>query len=301
MRWLAFVLALAGCAEVAPPHVAPHPRPDRAAQPTAVSAEATVYYARLEAGQVAQGLMRTDRGGPDAPYDARDLATNFLRIAFWDEYAATGAEPVEGPRANRLYRWLEPVRFDVTFGRAVPEHAKPIVSGEVADYADELARASGHAVSVVPERGNFHVLILTEDERRGAGPLLRALVPGIRAADVAAITDLPQAQLCTVFAFSAPGVPIYTGAVAVIRAEHPDLMRRSCIDEELAQGMGLANDSPVARPSIFNDDEEFALLTTQDALMLRMLYDPRLIPGMTEADAQGTVEVIAAELLGGGT
>ena len=46
-------------------------------------------------------------------------------------------------------------------------------------------------------------------------------------------------------------------AVAIVRGEHPDLMRLSCIHEELAQGLGLANDSPYARPSVFNDDEEF--------------------------------------------
>ena len=44
--------------------------------------------------------------------------------------------------------------------------------------------------------------------------------------------------------------------------------------------MGLANDSPDARPSVFNDDEEFAFLTRHDELLLKMLYDPRLRPGM---------------------
>jgi hypothetical protein len=78
-------------------------------------------------------------------------------------------------------------------------------------------------------------------------------------------------------------------------------MRLSCIHEELAQGMGLANDSPQARPSIFNDDEEFALLTRHDELLLRMLYDPRLSPGMTPAEAAPIARQIAAELMGGGS
>ena len=86
---------------------------------------------------------------------------------------------------------------------------------------------------------------------------------------------------------------------AVIRAEHPDLLRLSCIHEEIAQGLGLANDSPTARPSIFNDDEEFALLTRQDELMLKMLYNPALRPGMTEAEARPIVESLAASLVGG--
>jgi hypothetical protein len=94
---------------------------------------------------------------------------------------------------------------------------------------------------------------------------------------------------------------LYTQAVAVVRAEHPDLLRLSCIHEELAQGLGLANDSPSARPSIFNDDEEFALLTPQDELMLRILYDRRLKPGMTADEARPIVERIAAELMAGGS
>ncbi|RMD94966.1 MAG: DUF2927 domain-containing protein, partial [Alphaproteobacteria bacterium] len=91
----------------------------------------------------------------------------------------------------------------------------------------------------------------------------------------------------------------YDRAVAIIRAEHPPLMRRSCIHEEIAQGLGLANDSPDARPSIFNDDEEFALLTTHDELLLKMLYDPRMRPGMTPEEARPVAEIIAAELMGG--
>ena len=91
----------------------------------------------------------------------------------------------------------------------------------------------------------------------------------------------------------------YTAAVAVIRAENPGLLRLSCIHEELAQGLGLANDSPAARPSIFNDDDEYALLTRHDELLLRMLYDPRLRPGMSAAEAAPMVRQIATELVGG--
>jgi hypothetical protein len=76
-------------------------------------------------------------------------------------------------------------------------------------------------------------------------------------------------------------------------------MRRACLHEEIAQGLGLINDSPQARPSIFNDNSEFALLTRQDELLLRLLYDPRLKPGMSLAEAKPIIETIAAELVAG--
>lgn len=82
----------------------------------------------------------------------------------------------------------------------------------------------------------------------------------------------------------------------MIRAEHTDLMRKSCYHEEIAQGLGLTNDSPRARPSIFNDDEEFATLTTHDEVLLQMLYDPRLKSGMSLERAKPIITQIAADL-----
>ncbi|MEM9901291.1 MAG: DUF2927 domain-containing protein, partial [Pseudomonadota bacterium] len=55
------------------------------------------------------------------------------------------------------------------------------------------------------------------------------------------------------------------------------------------------NDSD-ARPSIFNDDEEFAVLTRHDELLLRMLYDDRLRSGMTARQAGPQVSAIAQAL-----
>jgi hypothetical protein len=86
----------------------------------------------------------------------------------------------------------------------------------------------------------------------------------------------------------------------LVRTEHPDLTRRACYHEELAQGLGLANDDQNARPSIFNDDEEFALLTSHDELLLKILYDPRLQPGMSADEARPIVWSLAQELVEGG-
>ena len=112
--------------------------------------------------------------------------------------------------------------------------------------------------------------------------------------------NLPRDQLCIVVAFSEGDASSYSRAIAIIRGEHPDLLRTSCIHEELAQGLGLANDSPQARPSIFNDDEEFGLLTTHDELLLKILYDPRLRIGMSAAEAAPIARQIAREIMASG-
>ncbi len=141
------------------------------------------------------------------------------------------------------------------------------------------------------------MLILNDQELRASGALLRGLIPEISQAEVGYVEDMPRETYCVVFSADPAGDHTHQNAVAVIRAELPDRLRTSCIHEEIAQGLGLANDSPSARPSIFNDDDEFGRLTTQDELLLRMLYDPRLTPGMSEAEAAATVRRIATELM----
>jgi hypothetical protein len=140
---------------------------------------------------------------------------------------------------------------------------------------------------------------MNADALAASGPLLRQLVPGISDATIREIETLDRNTFCSVYAFSRSGQFEYIAAIAVIRDEHPDLLRRSCVHEEIAQGLGLPNDSAAARPSIFNDDEEFALLTRMDEQMLRILYDRRLRLGMTPAEARPIVRIIAEELSGG--
>lgn len=314
LRWLAGIagcLALSGCITsfgTSPnaPRKAPRPLQPPAefergpvVPQSALSREMQSYYTKTATEMEARGQLRTDVAPRDAPFTTRQLVEDFVKIALYDEYTPRGGGFIARQTPSRLRRWEKPVRMDIAFGPSIPRADRISDRSEVTAYASKLARASKHPVSVVHAHGNFHVLFLNEDERRDIGPRLRELVPGIDNASVDAITDLPLSTYCVVFAFSEGDSPIYTEAVAVIRGEHPPELRTSCIHEELAQGLGLANDSPRARPSIFNDDEEFSLLTHHDELLLRMLYDPRLRPGMTEAEARPIVEKIAAELMGG--
>ncbi len=260
---------------------------------------ARAYYAGVQSNLLSQGLMRTDGGGADTPFNERQLADNFLRIALFDEYVNRGGVFVAQATESRLRRWDRPVRVAVEFGASVPADQRIRDRASVAGYVSRLARVTGHPMRMDDRAPNFRVLILNEDERQNSAPRLEQILPDIDPAAVRATVAMPPASYCVVFAFSEGDTAAYSQAVAVIRGEHPDLLRLLCIHEEIAQGMGLANDSPVARPSIFNDDEEFALLTRQDELMLKMLYDRRLRAGMSLATARPIAERIAHELIGG--
>jgi len=289
--------ALSACV-VAPPASTP-PTPPDVAQPSAESVAQAAYYQRLQTQLLTQGLMRTDGGGPDTPFSAAQLAENFVRIALFDEYNTSSGVLRAQATASHLRRWEQPITMSVEFGATVPMADRIAATQEVRTYAQRLSRLTGVPIRFGAEPANYHVMFLGEDDRRAFAPRLRDLIPGISQASVRAVTALPRDQLCIVIgSFGADGVT-YDTAVALIRAEHPAQMRLSCIHEELAQGMGLANDSPRARPSIFNDDEEFGLLTHHDELLLKMLYDPRFSAGMTAAEAAPIARQIATEYLAG--
>ncbi|WBU65100.1 DUF2927 domain-containing protein [Paracoccus aerodenitrificans] len=294
--------------------VPPEPRPNAAlraarAKRAAEQAEAAARAAESPASQTMHGYfdgvedMLTARGrlrrddGAEIQLSQDQLVSDFVKVALHDEYTRNGAQLVADPRPSKLRRWEQPVRIAVEFGESVPPATRTRDRSEVQSFAERLARLTGHDIAATPGTGNFTVMFLSEDERRRIGPRLASLVPGIPADDIEAIQSLPPQNYCTVFAYSLGSSPLYSEAVAIIRAELPPLLRSSCIHEEMAQGMGLANDSPDARPSIFNDDEEFALLTDHDELLLKMLYDPRLRPGMTAETATPIVREIAGELL----
>ncbi|WP_341861164.1 DUF2927 domain-containing protein [Gymnodinialimonas sp. 57CJ19] len=303
---IAVTLALAACVTVTAPEVSPIPEPrseaapnTTASPPSELSQALARYYRSSEARLVGRGMLRTDGGGPDTPFTADELAANFERIALYDEYELVNGRFVARQSPSTLRRWTAPVRLQPHFGASVEAGRQAEDRAILGTYAARLTRLTGHSVRAVNSGGNYHVLFMNADALSDSAPLLRQLVPSINDATIREIQDMGRLTYCSIFAFSLTGTSEYIAAIAVIRDEHPDLLRRSCVHEEIAQGMGLPNDSRTARPTIFNDDEEFALLTRHDELLLRILYDDRLSIGMTPDQARPIVRQIARELVGG--
>ena len=269
-------LALTGCGI----NMGPVDQNDLAAEvPISAAQSATMKrLSRFEQSQLSRGLMRTDGGGPDTPFDMRDILRHFQDIAFYNEYDATrGFSRVS--QASHLEKWTTQVRFNPVFGKSVDQTHAKLAKATVTKYVEKLSQITGHPMMVSERKPNFDVLFMGQDDRDQMNAFLASRGPKVGALAQQIVAMMPQDVHCMVMAFSnAEKQHGYTHAIAIIRAEHPPLMQRACIEEELAQGLGLANDSPYARPSIFNDDDEFATLTTMDAVMLQILYAPACAP-----------------------
>lgn len=296
---------LAGCVADAPRDAAPpEARPERAppveeVEVSAASLELQEYYARVERGLLVRGLLRSDGGGPDVLYDGRDVATAFEKLALAQEFERFDASLISDVTPSFLRRWTGPIRIEPFFSPDVPPEAREADTAMIARFAQRLGRVTRHPISSVSANGNFRVMILSEDARRVIGPTLRRLMPGIGAQEVDAIQTLDRAAYCLIITSDPGNDGVITRAVAIVRAELPPALRTSCIHEEIAQGLGLGNDSPDARPSIFNDDDEFGRLTSMDEELLKLLYDPELRPGMDAVEAMPIVRRIVTDRLDG--
>ncbi|PWJ18299.1 DUF2927 domain-containing protein [Jannaschia seohaensis] len=281
----------------------PQPQTAMPARPAVISEEsnsARVFYRRLEQRRLTEGLMRRDGGGIDARFDAEDLARNFERIAFRSElsFSGGGMSTHGGTRAAGLTRWERPIRMQLHFGESVDGRMRAQERSRISAYAARLRRLTGHPITIVGSRGNFHVFVSDIEEQPRLGPRLREVLGPDMVRRAVTVAALGRQVYCAVLSWPSREKDFVNATTVVfVRTELPDLSRQACYHEEIAQGMGLGNDSDEARPSIFNDDDEFALLTTMDEHMLRILYDPRLRPGMSADQARPIVRRIARELV----
>ena len=246
-------------------------------------------YRAYEARLVARGDLRTDTAPADAPFDNATLLRSFERIALRKEVIVPG-QPPGGWSPSVLQRWVQPVRW-VALGGGVRETDR----GEIERLFDRIAALTGLEIVEDRDAPNFFVFITTPEERPGLSAVIAERSPTL-----ARFFDQWRGsaeQVCFATNGLDPEVP-NTLAVGFVFLgdELPGLLRRSCIHEEIVQAMGLANDDFTVRPSMFNDDEEFALLTDHDAWLLRLLYHPRLRPGMTAEEALPIAERVLATL-----
>ncbi len=247
----------------------------------------TERYESYTASLLAKGKMRTDVEPEDAPFTQEDLARNFIKIAMYSEFNDE-LEPT--PTEKRLGRWEEPIRY-AFFGRGVTSEDRR----QMRELAIRLSRLTGQKIEPIAKEANFAIMYLDEDERSSFNEMSKD-----RWGEDFAEFNIRWASSwrnpCIGRLFYNKEGQINFGLI-FIRNEIEGLFRQSCLHEEVVQTLGLTNDDEDVRPSIFNDDEEFAILTRHDEHLLQMLYDPRLSSGMSIEDVKPLLPQLAKDAL----
>ena len=272
---------------------------------------------RLDAwilAEQASGNMKTDRAPADIPVDADLLIQNFERIAFDLEDPFGERKDSDLPPPERILRkWTSDIRYKV-YGKNI---GASLSYPHIERFMDRLSGLTGVSVQNLrrldpPERDELkpNLLILAgnavefNDQARRLPQKVARLKEG-EGRGTRIMADFmkvwhPSGSPCALEIFTGntekknPGEIAF--ALVYMRTDVVSILRDSCVEEELAQAMGLMNDHPDVRPSIFNDDQEFALLTEHDELLLRILYDDRLRAGMSPEEAMPVVRKVAHEL-----
>lgn len=251
------------------------------------------FYADYTIALSSNGMLREEWNPADAPFDDADLQRNFARIAFFQEYSRKDDELIEEATPQPLSRWSVPIRYQLA-GASLREADE----SAYADLSERLMDLTGLDIAPVSgrEKPNLTILVLSPYERSLFPGLLREKKLEKRLALLDAWAKEPRYPCVGQVLFSEENSGEIISGMIVLKGELEGVMRRSCIDEEFTQMLGLMNDDPDVRPSIFNDNQEFARLTYHDEQLLRILYDPRLEPGMSEAEAMALVPEIIAGL-----
>ena len=262
------------------------------------SIELQKFYERTSTRLKSKGLLRTDNGAIDNPYNAKTLSENFVKIALYDEYKIENGSYVAKETRRKLKRWENPIIINIIHGEATTSKQIEADTKNIERFARRLSNLTNLPIEIGTKPGNFILLFLDINEQKNFGKKLETLMPLHTPSMAKAIISSPRTTFCSAFTLTkSPKDYEYVSAIILIKSEHKNLMRKSCIHEEMAQALGLSNDSKFAKPSIFNDDEEFALLTNHDENLLKILYDNRLQPGMDANETQQIVTKIAKELL----
>ncbi|MEM1276854.1 MAG: DUF2927 domain-containing protein [Pseudomonadota bacterium] len=254
------------------------------------------YWQAFEASLHLEGKLRTDRQPEDAPYTHADLADHFGKTAFGiDPEFIDRIDEADMQSINVVRKWVQPISY-VAYG-TIPPNDRAVMR----NLFVRLRRASGIPIQEnLGNDWNMGIYFFDRAQRTTFLDYLREEAdPGLYQLFLSLFSD---DYICsgTLLRRTTEAGEL-TGEIdhvfIFIRAELPRAMRHSCIEEEISQAMGLIRDDDDVRPSLFNEDEEFAFLTEHDEYLLRILYDPRLTPGLPREAAIPIVDQIARELL----
>ena len=256
------------------------------------------YYSRLEKRKTSLGLLRQDGGGADTPFDVDDIVEAFEQLAFYNEYDIDKNKLLPNSNAVSLAKWKSNTNISVRFGGSVDKKQKDKDLQEINDLTSNLSKITNHEIKVSQQNVNLYVVVANQKEINDLIDEIGLQRPEFDPKRIPIITLLPKDIHCMAMtSMSSEPNSAISSALVIIRNELPDIMRRACIHEEITQSLGLTNDSHFARPSIFNDDDEFATLTKFDEILLQILYDHRLYPGISEKEASHLVRQIATEII----
>lgn len=220
------------------------------------------------------------------------LLADFHRAAYGAVRPVLGTDGAPRPRGDHLAKWEIPIEVALIggdgYGAATREHLS------------ELARLTGLEIrEAVPAEANL-LIIFAKDPFAAARQHRGLYVHRISNPPSFDALLARMEQSATCFGLLWGGWPSGRSidfSVVFIRTGRGERTVRGCLVQETTQVLGLLHDLDPAADSVFSDSGRQIGLTDRDRLLLRLLYDPRLKPGMAWAEAEPLVRAALHNLL----
>ncbi len=206
------------------------------------------------------------------------IVDSFLEIALKNEHSS---------REGVVRKWMTGIRY--LFDHQVGDEAFHKQLAEM--HLQHLAEMTGISITPATSRKQANLFIIFSTEQQLAAELKTHFHLKASGIDFMLRNSLCLGQFTT----TAQGSIRQAMVIIPVDRARAQAKLVSCIVEELTQVLGLPNDSLAVYPSIFNDQSIDMLLTGLDYLLLKILYDPRLKPGMDKSQATPLVRKIVAD------
>ncbi len=196
-----------------------------------------------------------------------EIADGFLKLAF-------GAEFRFGKQTDRVRKFDRPVRI------YVENHGKPDRHGQISDIvADIRAHMKDLDIAVTDDRNQANAIIklvfdrdLTQTMRQLYG---RENTRKLQRSDPQCLAGFTKDDSFRILQ-----------ADVIIVVDVGDFVFFDCAYEEILQALGPINDDGSVPWTMFNDDVSMGFFGIYDQLLMNILYDPRVRPGMTREEVQ---------------
>ncbi|HIP80155.1 MAG TPA: DUF2927 domain-containing protein [Kiloniellaceae bacterium] len=241
------------------------------------------------------------------PSDPQDeaLLQDFRSLAFQTERPVLGNDGRPRPRRDHLAKWTIPVRAALIDGDSEDLRAPvpPSFRRLAEAHLDDLAGLTGLEIAPAPaSRANLLVFLAADPfaaARRHRGLFAHKITD--RSSYEALLAEMERTATCFGFLWGGwPSGRSIDFAVAFIRADRGARTVEGCLVQEVTQVLGPMNDLAPTADSVFSDSGRQVALTARDRLLIRMLYDARLKPGMGWAEAEPLAREALAEFRRGG-
>jgi len=202
------------------------------------------------------------------------ITEKFEEIVFGNDF---------GPDSRSVYKWGASIK--IVIATPFPDR----LHRDLSDILFQARRLTGIDIRIAKKGGRNSIQVHYAPHAQ-FGLILQRFYPS-------RTKSLDWLRSVECFFSGIPRSHEYRRAVIGISNELGEKESKSCIFEEIYQGLGPGKNSNALPPSISSTWDTKTELSLNDKIILRALYDDRITPGMSRAQAMAIAREVIARLV----